>query len=1140
MVFGEYRSLRNHPTRLRSLRQNWICMPNSPPLTRGNPLKSLDSSSLGDEEVQKPSPTRILKSRAIPPVPEERLPCPKASANGLSRTTASWIQPLLSVGRRRTLETNDIWLVNPERSIETLREKFGASFEYKHSLALALYVTSVREFWIGGIWQLAASLCQVGIPLVLRFLLSFVTEKYQAENALSKGDMEGPALWKGLSLVAGLLLLQFVQGIGVNQFSYHGSMMGVQSRGVLIAAIFEKFMKLPVQLHGTNAGASYSTMNLMSSDTNHISQAAGAFHLVWTAPITIALAIVLVLDTLTYSAIPGIFLLLFGVQGLTLAVKWIGRLKPVLRQFTNARVSLTREVLQHISFVKYNTLEDHFLDEIGRHRTKELGIILRVLTIRNFMFAASTCLPVMASVLSLSVYSATGHHLMAPTVFSSVVVFNTLRVPFASMSVSLRQVAEGWAAVKRLQKFLDSEESKEESVWDINSEFAVSVERGKFARAISPNARENAETSGHDEHHTQGPPFSLADTDFSIPRGELIAVVGTTGSGKSSLLCALAGQIPKISGKVTIGVASRAICSQDAWIQSASVKDNILFGKPMNREVYDRIIKACALTLDIEALPEGENTKVGERGASLSGGQCQRINLARAVYANSDLVLLDDPLSAVDANVGQHLFNEVILDELGGKTRFLVTNQRKYLAWCDKVLWMENGRIRAMRSYLKLYQSEPDFHTMLETTASNEKEKLFGGSLPDKAPTRARGHLHVFNRYFRSSGHLCNSAIPVLFLVLAQGTGTMTSLWLSYWTSNKFAWLSRNQYAFMTFGLAFSLPIIGNRASRRLLNQAVAKPLGHVLHPFADNAEAMDQQFPESLTTFPCSIAAISSTFIVIQCYYPWFSVMSVPLFFGCICILRDFETKLRGDVLSMFSESIAGAGTIKAYGKHHHLLRRLCDSIDVMNASLFLLSGAQLWLTTRLNLKALIVIIVAGTLIICNGVHVEPSVSGLIQLLVQQIGQLEDRVHSLSFLLDFVLEIRREFFHRWGVSDLPKGWPTEGDITITGVNMRHGPNRPMVLKDFNIHIQQEEKIGLVGRTGVGKSSLAAVLFRFVELTSGTIIIDGWDIQRIPLHILRSGISIITQRPTFFRGTIRSNLDPCGQHTEEHAHRYLR
>ncbi|KAI2613941.1 P-loop containing nucleoside triphosphate hydrolase protein [Hypoxylon fragiforme] len=1183
----------------------------------------------GDIDSQIPWYRRTynFKPKTTPPVPSQRSTCPEVSAGWFSRLTFSWMKPLLSIERRRPLEPTDIWLVDPARSNRLLSNRFEASFhrrarDRKHPLVLALYDTFAREFWISGAWQLVASLCQVGIPLVLHLLLLFVTNRYEAADAQSRGDntVEGPPPpWNGLGLVLGLLLLQLVQGVGVNQSSYHGFLLGTQVRSVLVVAMLKKAMKISgplrkphesskdvrhVQSADEGCEDAKSVINLMSSDTGRVDQAARAVHPFWTAPITIILASAIVLYNLTYSALPGIGLLLAGIVVLQFTVKFVGKRQTTLRSFTNSRVSLTQEVLRHIRFVKYNAWELYLLKKLDKFRTKELRVIVQLLLTKDAVYAVSTCLPVFASVASLVVYAKADHQLTVSTAFSSLVIFNTLRVPLASFSVSARQISEGWTALKRLQDFLLAEEFVEDTIWDwYSSDSAVRVQKGTFIWSESAPLQQASQSQGG----IPRVPFSLTNIHLSIPRGELVAVVGATGSGKTSLLRALAGQMTKTGGEVRIGARSRSVCAQTPWIQSASLKDNILFGKPLDRDLYERVVQSCALTVDIESLADGDETEIGERGISLSGGQRQRVNLARAIYADSDLILLDDPLSAVDAHVGQHLFREAICGLLKEKTRILVTHQQHTLRGCDRIIWMDGGRIRAVGTHAALVATEPEFRAMLATattttTQSGIKKETCGTKTSshretsptsrikgsghgekddnsDKTAKKSKGLLNGFSTYAQCSGHLFDVILSIILLLLAQGTSLLTNIWLSFWVSNRFPWLTRNQYitlyillavaqTILLLYFAVSISVVGIQASRNILDRAIARvvgapmsfhdtqPLGQLVNLFMQDAEVVDQQLPEALCRFLFSGAIVSSVCILLVYYFPVIAIALVPVAAGFLYVvayyrsterqLKGYESSFRGVMFSRFSESVLGVQTIRAYGMQARFLRGVHDAIDDMNAAVFLSAGAQRWLAVWLDLTAVTMVLTTGLLIVFGVGQANPSISGValssvlalrinIQLIVQQLGDLEESMNSLQQLHRHCTDLPTEPYQLVSASGLPKipdTWPNGGNISIMNLHVYYRPELPAVLNNLNMDIPGGEKLGIVGRTGAGKSSLINALFRLLSPSQGSITVDGLDISQVPLLTLRSRISIVPQDPVLFRGTVRSSLDPFDQHTD--------
>lgn len=639
--------------------------------------------------------------------------------------------------------------------------------------------------------------------------------------------------------------------------------------------------------------------------------------------------------------------------------------------------------------------------------------------------------------------------------------------------------------------------------------------------------------------------------------------------------------MPKIGGEVKIGVSSRILCPQNGWIQNTSLKDNILFGKPMDNERYGQVLESCALTADITTLPAGEDTEIGERGANLSGGQRQRVILARAIYAGCDLILLDDPLAAVDSHVGQHLFEKAICGVLTDKTRIVVTHQQRYLPRFDKILWMENGYIRAMDTYSNLLATEPDFRAMLETTVQNEKEDVVkherglsvssmsseeylvkqaadeNKSLAGGEPKARTGPLAVFKAYVRSSGYLLNGAIPIILLILAQGASTMTLVWLSYWTSNKFSWLSRNHYIIIYLALAMGQAILTIIAKvvGAPMSFHDSEPLGRIVNLFTQDADVVDQQLPDSLCKSLASIASVTAACILLMCYFPLSVIALVPLSVGFFCAagyyrpserhLRRHETSFRAAMFSQFSESVSGMQTIRAYGMHTRFAQKIRDAIDNMNAAVFLSFGVQRWLAVWLDLIAVSAVMTTGLLVIFGGGKANPSISGAVlssilalriqvQLIVQQLGEFEDSMTSAERLYHYRTQLPREGSQLTPECALyvPKAWPSRGRIAMRNVRMQYKQGDPMTLRGLSMDIQSGQKIGIVGRTGAGKSSIVKALFRLVELSGGKITIDGLDIKRIPLHILRSRISIISQDPILFRGTIRSNIDPFGQYTD--------
>lgn len=617
--------------------------------------------------------------------------------------------------------------MNPERNVEALSRTLKDSFKRrslrgdKYPLLWAMHETFHIEFWVGGLCSLLSGIFMVISPFTLRYLISFATQAYYAQNSGSKA----PLIGHGIGLVIGISLMQTIQSLANNHFIYRGQMVGGQARAVLITAIFEKAMKIsgrakaggktiedgavastdsnnkadPVANNGifqrmvqklyepkqknlpeTTAGVAGDgvgwgngrVVNLMSTDTYRIDLASGMFHLMWASPIMVLLTLVLLLINLSYSALAGFSILVIGTPILYNIIKKLFTRRRAINQITDQRVSLTQEILQAVRFVKYFGWESSFLERIGEIRKREVRAIQILLAMRNGINAVSMSLPVFASMLSFITYSLSMHPLDPAPIFSSLALFNALRLPLNLLPLILGQVIDAWASMARIQEYLLAEEQEDDFSWEADRKTALSVNHADFTweRTVTqisdkdsipdtkkPKRNKDSENSSvkgkwtRSEHDIDGSPvpmlnepFELHNIDFSVGRNELIAVIGGVGSGKSSLLAALAGDMRRTNGSTTMG-GNRAFCPQYAWIQNTTVRENILFGKEYDRKWYEQVIEACALRPDLEMLPNSDLTEIGERGITISGGQKQRLNIARAIYFNSDIVLMDDPLS---------------------------------------------------------------------------------------------------------------------------------------------------------------------------------------------------------------------------------------------------------------------------------------------------------------------------------------------------------------------------------------------------------------------------------------------------------------------------------------------------------------
>ncbi|KAI0238037.1 Multidrug resistance-associated protein 1 [Lamellibrachia satsuma] len=801
-----------------------------------------------------------------------------------------------------------------------------------------------------------------------------------------------------------------------------------------------------------------------------------------------------------------------------------------------------------------------------------------------------------------------------------------------------------------------------------NLSYAISISNGTFAWG-----------RGKDDSPI------LKGINMTLDEGQLVAVVGRVGEGKSSLISAILGEMEKISGRVNVK-GSVAYVAQQAWIQNATVRSNILFGKELNQEKYDAVLEACALLPDLEILTAGDQTEIGEKGINLSGGQKQRVSLARAVYSDSDIYLLDDPLSAVDSHVGKHIFKKVISDSglLRGKTRILVTHGVHWLPDVNNIVVLINGSISEMGSYEELMSHNAAFAQFLKqhllqengdnSDSDPELEKvkakivqrlgslsgdddiakmvLDGGvaSGPDGASFELKGtkprrrrqssvkspdktqltksvdkgaaandktpaqkpsgtlveketsqvgkvSLNVFLAYGRALGIILLS-VAIFFFAMYMVISVLSSVWLSVWTEdpllkNASIPITSPEYVHqrdmylgvygamgllqVAFVLIYSInvAICSVRASRvmhfnmlkNILRSPMAffetTPTGRILNRFSHDVETVDDTLPTLFRSWVNTTLTVISTFVVISYSTPIFLVMVLPLALLYYFIQRFYiptsrqlqriESTTRSPIYVHFSETVTGASTIRAYNVQRRFITTSMQHVDHNLVFYFSSIASNRWIGIRLELIGAFIVLSAALFAVLSRGNVNSGVVGLSITYALQITQsLSWMVRMTSDLETNIVSVERikEYSETpaegaWDIEETrpTAKWPNEGRVDFEDYATRYRPGLDLVLRGITFSIKSEEKVGIVGRTGAGKSSMTLSLFRIIESAHGSIIIDGIPIHILGLHQLRTKLTILPQDPVLFSGSLRMNLDPFDRHLDpelwealEHAH----
>ncbi|GAA5990991.1 hypothetical protein JCM10908_006490 [Rhodotorula pacifica] len=1187
-----------------------------------------------------------------------------AKANFLSTFTFWWIRPLLVLGYKRELQATDLPKMDPTRESGYLADKFEANFakrrkavedwnraldngsyqptvfvrlrwrinemlgfgtrdgRRKVGLALALSDTFFWEFWSAGIFKVLADGAQVTSPLVMRQIIRQTQNAYAAKQAGQPLPPVNPAVGAAIGLFFMQIWVSYFQA---NTFARSGQ-VGVQARAALIASLYRKAFRMNGKARTTLTNAKLTSH--ISTSISRIDWASTFFHFSWTTLIQLVEVIIILLCTIGVSSLAGIALVLVALPMQTYAMRQLFRGRQQAQVFTDERIKTISELLSGIRIVKFFAWERPILAKVATSRKRELGKVRKLLSIRAANQAIAMSIPLLASVLVFAVYSLTGHSQDPAEIWTAISLLTLLRQPLMMLPNSLSTMVDASSALQNLVPAFVAEELPEKLFEiDEKAELALEVRDATFEWETSPppalggkgakgkGGKKAAKLDMQEKPAGKDdPPSRVEDVNLRVPRGQLLCIVGSVGSGKSSLLQGCIGEMRRVKGEIVFG-GRIAYCSQSAWILNTTVRENILFGRPFDETRYWDCIRAACLLTDLDMLPSGDMTEIGEKGITLSGGQRQRVSIARALYCDADIYLLDDILSAVDAHVGYHIFQHAIQGMLKDKTVILVTHALQYLAEADNVAVMEGGRIAEEGSFDALLNSKSAFsrfaheYGVVNAVAKpdeNEKEddtissegpdeseatntqsgkdeknpelaaagKKYGSSRPlVQKEEQATGSVKYSTWYTfaKAAKGLITVPLVVFSLTLMSASQTLSQFSLTWWQHNNWN-LGSNTYiglyaalgistALFTFLLGLSTVWFGTAAARTLHNMALRQvtqapmtyfdqtPLGRIMNRFSKDTDNLDSRLNDSLRMALATVAQIAAAVIMISIVYPYFliPVAAIAVLFVTTSnwyrpsarAIKRHDAVLRSFLFAWFGESLTGLPTIRAFGEQERFLRGNEKYIDLENRAWFLVPINQRFLATLIDTLGATLVLVVAAVAVAERTTIAPSKTGLIlsvtlgmqqavTMLVRQTAEVENNMSSIERFEFYAKKLPQEAALDIPSTAPPSDWPSQGSISMRNVELRYRPELPAVIRNFNLEVRAGEKIGVVGRTGAGKSTLTQALFRIIELSKGTIEIDGIDIRTLGLTQLRERLSIIPQEPLLFNGTIRTNLDPFG------------
>ncbi|PIA25638.1 hypothetical protein AQUCO_11000044v1 [Aquilegia coerulea] len=1127
---------------------------------------------------------------------------PFSKAGLFSVLTFSWLNPLLDVGNQKTIGLDDVPQLDSRDSVNGAYPIFrNTLYSYSRNsdqvstlkLVKALLFANWREvLFTGFLCFLYTISCYVG-PYLIDNLVQYLSGHRDFKN-------------EGYFLVCAFFFAKLVECFSQRQWFFRIQEVGIRVRGAVIASIYQKSQTLSSQ--SKQAHTSGEIINLVSVDAERLGVFGWYLHDLWMVPVQVILALLILYKNLGLASIAS-FLATVLVM---LANVPFGKLQEYfqekLMESKDGRMKRTSEILQNMRILKLQGWEMKFLSKVVDLRKNEEGWLKRYLytsATTSFIFWEA---PTFVAVITFGACVLMGIPLESGKILSSLATFRILQEPIYSLPDTIAVVAQTKVSFDRIANFLRLSDLQLDAIGKLpeGSDVSVEINDGNFSWDPS------------NSNHT------LKDINLQVFHGMRVAVCGTVGSGKSSLLSCILGEVPKISGTVKLS-GKKAYVAQSPWIQSGTVEENILFGKEMDRESYERVLEACSLKKDLEILSFGDQTVIGERGINLSGGQKQRIQIARALYQDADIYLFDDPFSAVDAHTGTHLFKECLLERLHSKTVIYVTHQVEFLPSAHLILVMKDGKIIQSGKYDEILSSGTDFMELvgahkkaLSTLKSSEtglaskhaknihdndsmedsnidtqkeernierdsKDEIVGQNaqiVQEEEREKGRVGLQVYWKYITMAYGGSLAALVLVILVLFQILQIGSNYWMAWATPatkdvKPLVNASTLIFVYVALAIGSSFCVLGRtvllatasfKTATILFNKMHicifrapmsfydATPSGRILNRASSDQSALDLAIYNQMGAFASSfIQVVGIISVMAQVAWPVF-IIFIPIIGTCIWYQQYYISTARelarligtckAPIIQHFTESISGSTTIRSFDQESRFMDTNLKLMDDFSRPKFYSASTMEWLCFRLDMLASVTF--AFFLIFLISVPegtIDPGIAGLaVTYGLNLSGVLGWAIRQLCFVENKIISVERILQYTCIPSEPPlvieahrpdNDWPSHGDVNIRDLQVRYAPHMPLVLRGITCTIPGGMKTGVVGRTGGGKSTLIQTLFRIVEPAAGQILIDGLNISTIGLHDLRSRLSIIPQDPTMFEGTVRSNLDPLEEHTDE-------
>ncbi|KAJ3212287.1 ATP-binding cassette sub- C member 8 [Dinochytrium kinnereticum] len=1063
----------------------------------------------------------------------------------------AWLNPIFELGNKRFLKLDDLPTIPEDYQDARLFSEFSKVLSRKRVESKnphrALIQALVSEYGWSSVhcafFKLAADSCALLVPFVLRDFVAWSNDGSCHENGSCRDHIV-----KGSILILALLALQLGQTVAGNMH-------------------LQRALKVAFQLQ-----------QLRKLDCNKIATSLGSMHTIYSAPLVITASITLLYTWLGSAALYGFSCIFLFVYVQSFLMKRLGDFYHKLSAAANSRVKEIREVLAGFKAVKLACLEDVALKKIVRLRQKETFLTKVYLISKSSLAGLTQIIPFFALTCTLAAYYSFEKSRSPEIAFilSSVTVFQSLRVPMILFPQVLSQALEAFSSLKKISEFIESEDHKTfTDTTKLDDSLAVLIPKTTLkwpaveTRPIPLTKEKLASDSLTVLNH------------ISIKKGSLVAVIGPIASGKSSFLAAISGDLKPSEDRDKVCLKGTvAIASSPAWLFNGSIAENVVLGEEIRGDVsLEKALKWAGMEKDLEAFAEGDRTIVGENGLMLSGGQRNRVGLARAFFRDSDILLMDDPFLGIDTSVANTIFHDTIKKELSGKTRIIATNHPQFLPLFDRIIVLDNLSIVEDGTYDNLKKNVSSFlHRLAYDTKDDQKQSepslksaakepppggRDGGKRPGGPPKK--GGRSMFVVYAQMAGGILPLVLISGIVLGTQVLRVQTDAWmLSFIRSNSGRGDGVIFLFFMGFIQVFSILVQGAviaqfalkasnafhlRALEELMkapySAILRNPIGAITSKFSKDLMDLDTLLPETIRILFFTLSLVlTNLFSAAFANFTFLAVLlpTLAYFYSLQKYYRKtskqmkrLENMERSNLNALILECLTGSDAIRQSSSYRFFDSKFTTLLNRYNRPIYLFFHMQRWLSLRLEVAA--AFLSASTAFLClvdvarRGAIGEPtwggmtlvyclSISASLTWCVRQVSESERLMLSAERIFDFAGSLGREVEGRGVLGD-----SLGHEVEFRSLSVVYGDGREGVA-DVSLGVMAGERFGIVGRTGSGKTTVVSSLLRLFDASAGSILINGQDVREVTLRELRSAIAMVPQDPVLFSGTVRFNLDP--------------